>query len=139
MPFKVNKRSITGGDRVPYDALDFTSNTDQSASRVWLKHSIMLQIKNSQTLQIDSSHCCYKDRLCVDKENNVYSLWKNVQKEVHISLCSSLNVTVLCILPHCFHIAIEAALCSLINMFPELVPPSGPARRNFLRWHIRRG
>lgn len=30
---------------MPYDALNLTSNTDQSASRVWLKHSIMLQIK----------------------------------------------------------------------------------------------
>lgn len=69
----------------------------------------------------------------------MFSLWKNVQKEVHISPCSSLNVTVLCILPHCFHIVIEAALCSLINMFPDLVPPSGPAGRDFLRWHMRRG
>lgn len=50
-----------------------------------------------------------------------------MQKEVHISPCSIINVTVLCILPHAFHIAIEAALCSLINMFPELVPPVRPS------------
>lgn len=70
MPFKMNKRSITGVD-LECPMMYLTSNTDQSASRVWLKHSIVLQIKNSQTLQIDSSHRCYKDRLCVDKENNV--------------------------------------------------------------------